>query len=280
MTNIFNKSKYVKVNHPKRVAPAIPDGSWVKCNQCGEIIYKEDFHTNHLICHSCNKHFRLDSKSRLRMILDLHSFVPMDTELQTRNVLEFPGYDEKIAGLQEKTGLQEGVVTGTGTIFGKHVAIGVMDSRFMMGSMGAVVGEKITRLIELATHKQLPLIIFTASGGARMQEGIISLMQMAKTSAALAKYDEAGGLYITVLTDPTSGGVTASFAMLGDIILAEPGTFIGFAGPRVIKQTIKQELPDGFQRAEFLKEHGFADKIVEREQMKDTLRHLLGLHGY
>lgn len=280
MANVFNKSKYIKVKHPERAAPSVPDGLWVKCNNCGEIIYKEDFNASLRICHACEKHFRLDSKARIKLILDEHSFEPMDTELQTRNVLDFPGYDEKIAELQDKTKLQEGVVTGTGTIEGKRVAMGIMDSRFMMGSMGAIVGEKITRLIEFATSEGLPLVLFTASGGARMQEGIISLMQMAKTSAALRKLHEAGGLYITVLTDPTSGGVTASFAMLGDIILAEPGTFIGFAGPRVIKQTIKQDLPEGFQRAEFLLEHGFCDKIVARAEMKNILHQLLMLHGY
>lgn len=280
MAGGFKKKKYIKVKASKRQAPSVPDGMWVKCNHCGEVIYKEDFHKTHRICTACQKHFRLDSKTRLKMVLDEGTFEAIDTDLQTRNVLGFPGYDQKIEGLQEKTGLQEGVVTGTGVMEGVKVAIGVMDSRFMMGSMGAVVGEKITRLIELATKEGLPLILFTASGGARMQEGIISLMQMAKTSAALSRFSDSGGLYITVLTDPTSGGVTASFAMLGDIILAEPGTFIGFAGPRVIKQTIKKELPDGFQKAEFLKEHGFVDKIVTRDKMKQMLHKLLVLHGY
>jgi len=281
MANIFKKTKYVKMNVANKTeAPSVPSGLWVKCNNCGEIIYKEDFHSNLKICGSCEKHFRLDSDTRIKMVLDDQSFEPMDEDLQTRNVLNFPGYDKKIKGLQESTHLSEGVVTGIGTINGKKVAFGVMDSRFMMGSMGAVVGEKITRLIERATTESLPLIIFTASGGARMQEGIISLMQMAKTSAALSRFNDQGGLYITVLTDPTSGGVTASFAMLGDIILAEPGTLIGFAGPRVIMQTIKQELPEGFQRAEFLKEHGFVDKIVARAEIKETLSQLLMLHGF
>lgn len=281
MPNIFKKTKYAQVTpHKYREAPSIPDGAWVKCNNCGEIIYKDDFHSNNRICSTCEKHFRLDSGTRIQLILDEGSFQELEGDLATRNVLDFPGYDKKIEVLQEKTGLTEGVVTGTGTIDGIQVAFGVMDSRFMMGSMGIVVGEKITRLIEHAKDHQLPLILFTASGGARMQEGIMSLMQMAKTSAALQRFDEAGGLYITVLTDPTSGGVTASFAMLGDIILAEPGTFIGFAGPRVIKQTIKQDLPEGFQRAEFLLNHGFVDKIVTRADMKATLHQLLTCHGY
>lgn len=242
--------------------PNVPSGSWIKCTYCGQVIYKEDFNDNLSICHNCEKHFRMSAPDRLNLVVDEGSFKNMFSDIETVNVLDFEGYDEKVAALKEKTAVDEGVVTGTATINGIEVAIGVMDSRFLMGSMGHVVGEKITRLTELATEQSLPLILFTASGGARMQEGIISLMQMAKTSAALKKHHDAGGLYITVLTDPTSGGVTASFAMLGDIILSEPGAFIGFAGPRVIRDTIKQELPEGFQKAEFLLEHGFIDSIV------------------
>lgn len=198
--------------------------------------------------------------------------------MRTSDLLEFEGYKEKIQTLQEKTKIQEAIQTGTGNINGLKVAIGVMDSNFMMGSMGSVVGEKITRLVETAIKERLPVILFCVSGGARMQEGIISLMQMAKTSASIAKLDKAGLLYISVLTDPTTGGVTASFASLGDIILAEPGALIGFAGPRVIEQTIKQKLPSGFQSSEFLLDHGFIDKIVERKDMKETLYNIIKLH--
>jgi acetyl-CoA carboxylase carboxyl transferase subunit beta len=220
----------------------------------------------------------MNAYERISLVIDKNTFKETNKSMDTKNILDFPGYENKIKDLKEKTGLVEGVVTGTGKINGTKVAIGVMDARFMMGSMGYVVGEKITRLIELSTEEEIPLIIFTASGGARMQEGIISLMQMAKTSAALAKHDEKGCLYITVLTDPTSGGVTASFAMLGDIILAEPGCFVGFAGPRVIKQTIGKDLPEGFQKAEFLLEHGFVDRIVKRNEMKDILYRIIKLH--
>lgn len=283
MKSLFRKTKYIQMNATARVVdkrePNVPTGSWIKCSVCGETIYKDDFINNHSICHSCEKHYRMSGPDRLAQILDEDSYENMFFNLETVNVLDFKGYDEKIAGLKKRTKIDEGVVTGTGTIQGKKVAIGVMDSRFLMGSMGHVVGEKITRLAELATNENLPLILFTASGGARMQEGIISLMQMAKTSAALKRFHDAGGLYVTVLTDPTSGGVTASFAMLGDIILSEPGAFIGFAGPRVIRDTIKQELPEGFQRAEFLLDHGFIDSIVKRQDMRDTLYQLLVYHG-
>lgn len=279
MANVFKKTQYVKI--PSRSANNnIPSASglWVKCEVCGEIIYKEDFRSNNRICIKCEQHHRLDSNERIELIIDAGTFEEKYQDIITKNVLGFKGYDEKIEGLKEKTGLTEAVVTGTGDIFGEKVAIGVMDSRFLMGSMGAAVGEKITKLIELATNEKLPLILFTASGGARMQEGIISLMQMAKTSAAIGRFSESGGLYITVITDPTSGGVTASFAMLGDIILAEPRSFVGFTGPRVIKQTINQDLPDGFQRAEFLLDHGFIDKIVNRNEMKTTLHQIIKLH--
>lgn len=280
----FKKTKYIQMPSTTKVVhtdePNVPNGSWIKCSYCGQVIYKEDFSNNLHICHNCEKHFRMSAPDRLDLILDQGSFKNMFSDLETVNILNFEGYDEKIKSLKEKTAIDEGVVTGTGTIGGVEVAIGVMDSRFLMGSMGRVVGEKITLLTEYATEQSLPLIIFTASGGARMQEGIVSLMQMAKTSAALKKHHEAGGLYITVLTDPTSGGVTASFAMLGDIILSEPGAFIGFAGPRVIRDTIRQELPEGFQKAEFLLEHGFIDAIVKRGQMKDTLGKLLKLHHF
>lgn len=282
MKSLFKKTKYIQMNATARVIdknePNVPTGSWIKCTMCGKTIYRDDFITNHCICHNCEKHYRMSGPDRLEQILDTDSYENMFYDLVTVNVLDFKGYDEKLAGLKAKTQIDEGVLTGTGKINDIKVAIGVMDSRFLMGSMGHVVGEKITRLIELAEKEKLPLILFTASGGARMQEGIISLMQMAKTSAALKKFHDAGGLYMTVLTDPTSGGVTASFAMLGDIILSEPGAFIGFAGPRVIRDTIKQELPEGFQRAEFLLEHGFIDSIVKRQEMKETLYQLLIYH--
>lgn len=253
-------------------------GKWVKCDSCKEILYKEDVHKNYSVCPNCGKHFRISARRRLEQIVDENTFEEMDSDLQTTDPLQFEGYTKKIAVLQEKTKINEAVKTGIGKINGEQAVIAIMDGNFLMGSMGCVVGEKITRAIETAIEKRLPLIMFCVSGGARMQEGIISLMQMAKTSSALAKLDDAGLLYISVLTDPTTGGVTASFAMLGDIILAEPDALIGFAGPRVIEQTLKQKLPEGFQRSEFLLEHGFIDKIVTRKDMKDTLSQILKLH--
>lgn len=253
-------------------------GKWVKCDSCKEILYKEDVHKNYSVCPNCGKHFRLSARRRLEQIIDEGTFVETNKNLQTTDPLNFEGYLKKIELLQEKTKIDEAVKTGFGKINGEDVVIAIMDGNFLMGSMGCVVGEKITRAIEDAISKKLPLIMFSVSGGARMQEGIVSLMQMAKTSAALAKLDDAGLLYISVLTDPTTGGVTASFAMLGDIILAEPDALIGFAGPRVIEQTIKQKLPEGFQRSEFLLDHGFIDKIVERKDMKETLYQILKLH--
>ncbi len=253
-------------------------GKWVKCDACKEILYKDEVHKNYSVCPNCGKHFRLSARRRISQVIDEGTFVEINKDMETRNPLNFEGYSKKIEILQEKTNIKEAVTTGFGEINGEKVVIAVMDGNFMMGSMGSVVGEKITYSIEQAIENKLPFIIFCVSGGARMQEGIISLMQMAKTSAALAKLDEAGLLYISVLTDPTTGGVTASFASLGDIILAEPNALIGFAGPRVIEQTIKQKLPDGFQKSEFLLEHGFIDKIVERKDMKDTLYKILRLH--
>ena len=249
----------------------IPDGLFEKCSQCGAIIYTQDLIENYHVCPNCSHPFRLSPRERLSMILDTGSFVEWDSVMETSDPLTFPGYTEKIAATKKATSLDEAVITGTGLINKIPVAIGVMGAKFMMGSMGYVVGEKITRLVEGATKEGLPLILFCCSGGARMQEGIVSLMQMAKTSQALKKHDEAGLLYISVLTDPTTGGVMASFAMLGDIILAEPGALIGFAGPRVIEQTIRQKLPDGFQRAEYLLEHGFIDRICKRNTMKQLL---------
>lgn len=249
----------------------IPDGLFQKCVKCNEIVYAEDVVINYYICPHCGSYFRISPRERLSMVLDRGTFQEWNADLPICDPLEFPGYKLKLEHAREVTNLDEAVITGEGQINGRDVAIGVMSSNFMMGSMGSVVGEKITRMIEEATSRRLPLILFCCSGGARMQEGIVSLMQMAKTSQALKKHDEAGLLYISVLTDPTTGGVMASFAMLGDVIIAEPGALIGFAGPRVIEQTIGQKLPEGFQRAEFLLEHGFVDKIVKRNRLKQTL---------
>lgn len=256
----------------------IPVGKWVKCNKCKEILYKEDLHHNFSVCPHCDNHFRLSSRRRLKQIVDEGTFEEFNLKIDNVNPLHMEEYEKKLEGLREKTGLDEAVKCGTGQINGEKAVICIMDGNFLMGSMGTVVGEKITYSIEKAIELKLPIIIFSVSGGARMQEGIMSLMQMAKTSAAIAKLDEAGLLYISVLTDPTYGGVTASFASLGDIILAEPKAMIGFAGPRVIEQTIGQELPEGFQTAEFLLEHGFVDKIVHRKDMKETLYKLLSMH--
>ncbi len=256
----------------------IPVGKWIKCDKCKEIVYKDDVRENLSICPNCGHYFRMHINRRLKMILDEDTYKKFDINIDTNNPLEIEEYPKKLKALREKTGLQEAVACGTGKINGEEVVICVMDSGFMMGSMGVVVGEKITYAIEQAIALKLPLIIFCVSGGARMQEGIISLMQMAKTTAALTKLDEAGGLYISVLTDPTYGGVTASFASLGDIVLAEPGAMIGFAGQRVIEQTIGESLPEGFQTAEFLLEHGFIDKIVERKDLKETLYKLIQYH--
>lgn len=258
--------------------PAIPEGLWRKCNKCRQPIYVEDVKSNHYICPKCKEYFRVHAYRRIELIIDPGTFEEWDQDMEFSNPLDFPGYEKKVKAAKERTKLSEAIVTGKGLIFGQPAVIGVCDARFLMSSMGHIVGEKITNAVERATHEKLPVIIFACSGGARMQEGIVSLMQMAKTSAALKRHHEAGQLYISVLTDPTTGGVTASFAMLGDIILAEPNALIGFAGPRVIEQTIGQKLPDGFQRSEFLLEHGFIDKIVKREDMKQELSLLLKLH--
>ena len=258
--------------------PSTPQGLFHKCSKCQETIFSEELRKNSFVCPTCGNYFRMYASTRIEETIDEGTFEEWDTDLLETNPLETPGYEDKLRKLSDKTGLNEAILTGKGSINGHETVIGIMDCRFMMASMGSVVGEKITRAVERATELRLPVILFTASGGARMQEGIVSLMQMAKTSAALKKHSDAGLLYITVLTDPTTGGVTASFAMLGDIILAEPGALIGFAGPRVIEQTIGQKLPEGFQRSEFLLEHGFVDKIVDRRDMKDTLTDILKLH--
>ena len=250
----------------------------IVCPACGREINKKTAEKNKYVCYECGNYFRVRTKNRIRMVADKDTFEPWFEELESKNPLDFPGYPEKIKAAQEKTGLHEAVTVGKCRIYGLETVIGVCDARFMMSSMGHVVGEKIALAVERATELSLPVILFCCSGGARMQEGIVSLMQMAKTAAALKKHSEAGLLYVPVLTDPTTGGVTASFAMLGDIILAEPGALIGFAGPRVIEQTIGEKLPEGFQRAQFQLEHGFVDAIVERKDLKMTLYRILNIH--
>lgn len=276
LDNMFKKTKIS--TGEKGTGPAVPEGLLKKCNKCGSAIIAEDVKRDYYICPKCGGYFRVHAYRRIEMLADEGTFEEWDKELKGGNPLEYKGYEEKLAGLKEKTGLTEAVVTGKMRINGCGAAVGVCDGRFLMASMGEAVGEKITRAVERATKEGLPVILFACSGGARMQEGIVSLMQMAKTAAALKRHSEAGLLYISVLTDPTTGGVTASFAMLGDIILAEPKALIGFAGPRVIEQTIRQKLPKGFQRSEFLLEHGFIDGIITRREMKETLSRILKLH--
>ena len=272
----------IKKRENKNIRPTnkvdIPVGKWIKCEACKEILYKENVKENNSVCPLCGHPFRLSSRRRIDQIIDKDTFEEFKLNIDTVNPLGLEDYEHKMKQLRQKTKIEEAVKCGIGEINSIKVVICVMDSNFLMGSMGSVVGEKLTYSIEKAIELKLPLIIFCASGGARMQEGIISLMQMAKVTEALAKFDEAGLLYISVLTDPTYGGVTASFAMLGDIILAEPGAMIGFAGQRVIKQTIGEDLPSGFQTSEFLLEHGFIDKIIERGMLKDTLSNLIKLN--
>ena len=250
----------------------------VLCPQCDAKLTKEQLAETLYVCPACGHHYNISARYRLKTILDPKSFHEICGSLKGGNPLDFPGYEEKLREQREKTGLKEAVIVGTGKIKGIKTVICVMDNRFMMASMGTAVGEKITRACEYAIKNRLPLIIFSASGGARMQEGILSLFQMAKTSAAISRHNEEGLLYISVMTNPTTGGVTASFASLGDIILSEPDALIGFAGPRVIEQTIKTSLPEGFQRSEYLQEHGFVDAVVERKDMRETLGLLLKLH--
>lgn len=275
----LNQSPVEEAKESQGESPKIPVDLWRKCNKCGKPIYVEDVYANYNICPKCGGYFRVSAYRRIGHIADTGSFEEWDREMEVSNPLEFPGYEKKLAAAREKTNLNEAIVTGRVRIGGYPAVMGVCDARFMMSSMGHNMGEKITRAVECATREKLPVILFACSGGARMQEGMISLMQMAKTSAALKRHHDEGQLFVSVLTDPTTGGVTASFAMLGDIILSEPGALIGFAGPRVIEQTIGQKLPEGFQRAEFLLEHGFIDKIVKREEMKETLAKILELHG-
>lgn len=277
LQKLFKKTKkeYVTI---KVETPNVPKGILRKCKKCGSVVFAEDVKERGYVCPKCGGYFRVHAYRRIEAIADAGSFQPWFEGMTTKNPLDYEGYPEKILKLQEKTGLDEAVTTGEATIGGVRTALAVCDGRFLMASMGQVVGEKITRTVERATKEEIPVIIFACSGGARMQEGMVSLMQMAKTSAALKRHSDSGNLYISVLTDPTTGGVTASFAMLGDIILAEPNALIGFAGPRVIEQTIGQKLPKGFQRSEFLLKHGFVDAIVERKNMKETLMRILKLH--
>ncbi len=279
--NIFKKKNKIHeqdISTSGKNNPIIPDGLWFKCKHCQNTIYKQDV-GNLKICPKCGGYYRISAKRRIKLTIDKGSFIQFDEKLVGENYLDYPNYFEKLEALRAKLSINEAVITGTAKIEGMDVAIGAMDSYFVMGSMGSVVGEKITRLFEYATEENLPVILFTTSGGARMQEGIMSLMQMAKVSMAVKNHSDKGLLYITFLTDPTTGGVTASFAMLGDIILAEPKALIGFAGARVIEQTIKEKLPADFQSAEMLFENGFIDKIVSREEVKKTLAHILKLHN-
>ncbi|MBM7313479.1 MULTISPECIES: acetyl-CoA carboxylase, carboxyltransferase subunit beta [Streptococcus] len=279
------KDKYIRIN-PNRsriesapqAKPEVPDELFSKCPACKVILYKNDLGLEKT-CQHCSYNFRITAQERLALTVDDGSFEELFTGIETKNPLDFPNYLEKLAAIRQKTGLDEAVLTGKATIGGQPVALGIMDSHFIMASMGTVVGEKITRLFELATEEKLPVVLFTASGGARMQEGIMSLMQMAKISAAVKCHSNAGLFYLTVLTDPTTGGVTASFAMEGDIILAEPQTLVGFAGRRVIESTVRENLPDDFQKAEFLQEHGFVDAIVKRQDLPATISRLLRMHG-
>ena len=275
LEDLFAQVRSRLSDEPKR-----PPEETYKCPRCSTVSPLSAFEAADHVCPHCNFHDRLDSRSRLALTLDPDSFTESDAHMRSCNPINFPGYEKKQMVLRANTGLTDALVTGDGTIGGIPVTVAVMDPRYMMGSMGSVVGEKLTRAFEHATEQGLPVIVFTASGGARMQEGMVSLMQMAKTSGAVARHSAAGLLYITVLTDPTTGGVTASFASLGDIILAEPKVLIGFAGRRVIENTIRQRLPEGFQLAEHMLEQGFVDAIVPRRHMRRTLEQLLRLHGY
>ncbi|MEW8955550.1 acetyl-CoA carboxylase, carboxyltransferase subunit beta [Clostridium sp.] len=287
--NLFKKNNYITVSkrslhkedegiHEEPNRPNIPEGTWIKCDGCNKILYNKDLMNNLKVCPYCNNHFRLCASERAEFIFDEGSYYKLFNDIKTLNPLNFEGYGEKIKNTIKTAKENEAVVCFQGKIKDEACLIAIMDSNFFMGSMGSVVGERITRLIEKATKERLPLIIFTASGGARMQEGIFSLMQMAKISGALKKLHNAGGVYITVLTDPTTGGVTASFAMLGDIILGESKALVGFAGRRVIENTIKETLPEDFQRVEFLLEKGFIDKIVNRKELRDILYSLILMH--
>ena len=281
--NLYNKLeaklKEDKKEEPVQAEPVKePDMNLIKCPKCGKMVERGRVVKKKYICYECGGYFRVKTNNRIRMVADPKTFEPWFEDMEVSNPLDYEGYEDKLAAAREKTGLKEAVTVGRCKVFGEDIVLGICDSRFMMASMGHVVGEKITCAIERATALNLPVFIFCCSGGARMQEGIVSLMQMEKTSAAIRKHGDAGLLYCSILTDPTTGGVTASFAMLGDVIMAEPGALVGFAGPRVIKQTIGQELPEGFQTSEFLVEHGIIDGIVKRENLKKTIYFLIKTH--
>ena len=274
--SLFGRKKYTLVNVKKK---DIPLGLWMKCPECGAVTYKKEVERNMSICPKCEYHHSLSAMARINVLIDAGTFKEKDGRMKSGDPLKFKGpktYKQKLESDQKRTGLHDAVITGTGQINGKDVAIAVTDSRFIMGSMGSVVGERVSRIVEYATEKRVPVIIISGSGGgARMYEGAISLMQMAKTCAALAKHNEEGLLHVSILTNPTMGGIMASFAGVGDIIMAEPKALVGFAGPRVIEQTIRQKLPEGFQRSEFLLAHGLIDMIVDRKEMKETLFQLV-----
>ena len=283
MALFSKKDKYIRINpnrstvNQPQIKPEVPDELFSQCPGCKYTIYQKDLGSER-ICPHCGYTFRISAQDRLALTIDMGTFLEMFKGIETQDPLNFPGYRKKLTLMREKTGLDEAVVTGTALIKGEKVALGIMDSNFIMASMGTVVGEKITRLFEYATAEKLPVVLFTASGGARMQEGIMSLMQMAKISAAVKRHSNAGLFYLTILTDPTTGGVTASFAMEGDIILAEPQSLVGFAGRRVIENTVREDLPEDFQKAEFLLEHGFVDAIIKRRELPDTIARLVRLH--
>ena len=280
MSSVFaqRRQKLLSLKALRGSSPA-PAQTEETCPACSRAVPRRELVANRYVCPLCGHHYPVGAYYRLSLILDKGTFRELDAGLASNDPLDFPGYEAKLEQARRRTGMNEGVVTATGRMGGQRVAVGAIDSRFFMGSMSAALGEKVTRLVEFADKYRLPLILFSASGGARMQEGILSLMQMAKTSAALERFSQRGGLYISVFTHPTTGGVTASFASLGDIILSEPGALIGFAGPRVIEQTIGEKLPEGFQTAEYLLEHGFLDAIVPRPQLRTTLLQILKLHG-
>ncbi|MBM7692872.1 acetyl-CoA carboxylase carboxyl transferase subunit beta [Peribacillus deserti] len=279
--DLFSKSKKKKYATipSERGRQDVPEGIMTKCPKCKKIMYTKELLKNLKVCMHCGFHHPMKSSERIKSLFDEKSFTELDQDIVTINPLDFPGYEEKIKSDMEKSGLNEAVVTGTGKINGHSVSAAIMDASFRMGSMGSVVGEKITRAVEKADELGVPFVIFTASGGARMQEGVLSLMQMAKTSVALKRFSENGGLYIVIMTHPTTGGVSASFASMGDYNLAEPGALIGFAGRRIIEQTIREELPEDFQTSEFLLKHGQLDGVIHRQELKETLANILDIHS-
>jgi acetyl-CoA carboxylase carboxyl transferase subunit beta len=278
LKDLFAKKKKYASIPSEQAKKDVPEGLMQKCDSCQKIYYQKEWKKNLYVCPNCGRHHQITSHERIQHLFDENTFVEWDKELLSGNPLDFPQYEEKIEKDRVKTGLNEAVVTGEGLIKGKPCAVAVMDSRFRMGSMGSVVGEKITRAIENAREKKIPVIVFAASGGARMQEGILSLMQMAKTSIAIQRLHKENGLFISVMTNPTTGGVSASFASIGDYNFAEPGALIGFAGRRIIEQTIREKLPSDFQTAEFQLTHGQVDKVIPRQEMRDTLATILEIH--